>query len=377
LRILLTTDVAGGVWTYTEELAAELSARGHAVELVSFGGDPRPEHIAWVERQPGIGFTPLPHPLEWMPEPEPALSASGAALRAVADRFRPDVIHLNQFYPAALELGAPKVVVAHSDVLSWWRAVHGRDAPVDGWFTRYRGWVEAGLHGAHARIAPTAWMAMRVEEVFRSPPVAVIANGRSADLFSSGAADREPMVVTVGRLWDEGKGAADLARAARSLQGSAHVLAAGPVRHPAGGSDFPTDSPGLEWLGTLRPDQLREILCRSAVYVATSRYEPFGLAPLEAALSGCALVMTDIPPFRELWEDAALFYPPGDPTALTDRVRSLLSDPGVRRSLAQTAGERARDRFSPRRMTDGYLALYLEILTGPRASPPWAGTAHP
>ena len=39
----------------------------------------------------------------------------------------------------------------------------------------------------------------------------------------------------------------------------------------------------------------------------TALYEPFGLAVLEAAQAGCALVLSDIPTFRELWDGAALF----------------------------------------------------------------------
>ena len=48
---------------------------------------------------------------------------------------------------------------------------------------------------------------------------------------------------------------------------------------------------------------------RAAIYALPARYEPFGLSILEAALSGCALVIGDIPSLREIWADAALFVP--------------------------------------------------------------------
>jgi glycosyltransferase involved in cell wall biosynthesis len=107
---------------------------------------------------------------------------------------------------------------------------------------------------------------------------------------------------------------------------------------------------------------LRELLGRAAVYAATSRYEPFGLAPLEAVLAGCALVMTDIPTFRELWEGCALFYPPGDAAALASACRELLQDPHHRQALARAAGERARECYNPGRMAAGYEALYRRII---------------
>ena len=53
-------------------------------------------------------------------------------------------------------------------------------------------------------------------------------------------------------------------------------------------------------------------MARAAIFVSSSVYEPFGLAVLEAAGSGAALVLSDIPTFRELWDEAALFAPPGD-----------------------------------------------------------------
>jgi glycogen synthase len=364
VRILLTTDVAGGVWTYGEELCAELAARGHGVHLVAFGGEPRADQREWLRRNASVGFTVLPHPLEWMPEPEPEIAGSVPALREIVDRFSPDVIHLNQFYPGGFDLGAPALVTAHSDVLSWWRSVRGEAPPADAWFERYRRWVAAGLRGARARVAPSRWLATEVQATYDCGPVLPIHNGRSAALFPAGPPQREPLVLTAGRLWDEGKGAIDLARAAAALPAAARAVVAGPARHPAGGADFPVDSPGLEWRGVLPADELRRLLRRVAVYAATSRYEPFGLAPLEAALSGCALVMTDLPPFRELWEGCARFYAPGDAAALADQVRFLLSEPHARAELADAARRRALDRYSTRRMADAYEQVYARLASG-------------
>jgi glycogen synthase len=367
VRILLTTDVAGGVWSYTEELYDALVGRSHEVALVSLGGEPSRGQRLWLRSRPELLFTALPHALEWMPEPEPSLSRSADALRSAADRFRPDVIHLNQFFYGASDLGAPKLVVAHSDVVSWWRAVKAEEPPADAWFHRYRGWVEAGLAGAGARAAPSGWMARQAMEIYGAAPVEVVHNARSPARFPRGTATRDPVAVTAGRLWDEGKGVGDMVAAAALLERRrraelpAPVVVAGPARHPAGGRDFPTRSPGLRWAGILPSDGMTALLRRAAVYVATSRYEPFGLAPLEAALSGCALVMTNIPTFRELWDGAALFYEPGDSAALAEILRKLLDAPGRREPLADAAYARALDRFAPDRMAAAYETIYRRL----------------
>nr|MBA4159938.1 glycosyltransferase [Gemmatimonadota bacterium] len=228
MRVLLTTDVMGGVWSYTEELTDALLARGHSVALVSLGGEPRSEHRAWLAERPDVEFTALCYPLEWMPEPEPGLTASAGALHAIVRRSAPDVIHLNQFFYGAVDFGVPKLVAAHSDVVSWWEAVKGEAPPDDEWFARYRRWVEAGLAGADARVAPSAWMAGRVESIYRAGRVHTVHNARTpGPLVAAGRAERDPLVVTVGRLWDEGKGARDLAAVAGRLAGVGRVVVSG------------------------------------------------------------------------------------------------------------------------------------------------------
>jgi glycosyltransferase involved in cell wall biosynthesis len=245
-------------------------------------------------------------------------------------------------------------------VLSWWRVVKGEDAPDDPWFRRYTGWVRDGLAGASLRAAPSVWMASQAETIYGAGDVHAVHNGRGHSQAGSLHTARDPWVVAAGRLWDEAKGVGDLVGAAPDIPG--RVIVAGAAEHPAGGADFPRDTPGVEYAGMLPAAGLRELLGRAAVYAATSRYEPFGLAPLEAALAGCALVMTDIPTFRELWERCALFYPPGDVAALAAGCRELLQNPDRRQALAGAAGERASERYNPGRMAAGYEALYRKII---------------
>lgn len=363
MRILITTDLAGGVWTFAGELAAALAKREHQVALVTFGGEADRQRRHWLAEHPHIDSFNISAPLEWMPEPERGLHASVPKLQEVVDRFRPEVLHLNQFFYGAFEWGVPALLTAHSDVLSWWREVKGEPAPDDAWFRRYRGWVVAGLQGAQVRVAPTRWLARVTEQIFESPPVQTVYNAREpGPWFSSAAAVREPLVITAGRLWDEGKGARDLAEAAPWIGGGT-VMAVGAAAHPGGGANFPTGATGLQWVGKQPADELRRLFGRAAIYAATSRYEPFGLAPLEAALAGCALIMSDIATFRELWQDCALFYPTGDATELAACCGALLADAARRASLAAAARARALDLYAPGRMAAEYEAMYLKIVT--------------
>src|SRR4051812_8251002 len=125
MKILISTDTVGGVLTYTAELAAALEAGGDAVVVATLGPRlRRAQRQALPNQVHESGFR-----LEWMEDPWDDVAAAGEWLLQLEEDEQPDVIHLCSYAHGALPFQAPKVVVAHSDVLSWWRAVHGTEAP--------------------------------------------------------------------------------------------------------------------------------------------------------------------------------------------------------------------------------------------------------
>jgi glycosyltransferase involved in cell wall biosynthesis len=110
-------------------------------------------------------------------------------------------------------------------------------------------------------------------------------------------------------------------------------------------------------------------MSRAAIFVLPARYEPFGLAVLEAALAGCALVLGDIPSLREIWQDAALFAPTCEPDAIAAALAMLITDAPLRQHMGQRARSRALE-FSPRRTARAYLALYHEMSMSQKSPAP-------
>jgi glycosyltransferase involved in cell wall biosynthesis len=176
----------------------------------------------------------------------------------------------------------------------------------------------------------------------------------------------DTFVFTAGRLWDEGKNAAALDRAAARL--SVPVLAAGPTEGPNGAR---ITLGRIRPLGPLSPADVAQHLAAKPVFVSPARYEPFGLAVLEAAQAGCALVLSDIPTFRELWEGAAVFVAPDDDAALAGAIESVIADPALRRDLGVAAAERAR-RYSVESMVEGIVGIYGGALAHSAGRPPAA-----
>jgi glycosyltransferase involved in cell wall biosynthesis len=293
--------------------------------------------------------------LEWMDDPWEDVARAGDWLLLLEDEVRPDVVHLNGYAHGALPWRAPALVVAHSCVLSWWRAVKKESAPPK--YDRYRHEVRKGLDAAKLVVAPTAAMLRAL--IYEHGPVSracVIFNARLPELFRP--AGKEPLVFTAARLWDEAKNAAVLDSAAEGLAWP--VYAAGDTRHPDGSARAPA---ALRPLGALPQDVVAEWLGRASIYALPARYEPFGLSALEAALSSCALLLGDIPSLREVWGETALYLPPEDSAAWREGLRHLIARPDIRSRLGEASRRRAR-RYSPEIMAKEYLSAYQLLLQG-------------
>ena len=358
MHVLMTADTIGGVWTYTQELAIGLLRQGHRVTLVSMGALPRPEQTWWMRGLNGLDYRPTAYRLEWMQDAERDVEDSRAYLEALVSEVEPDVLHSNQYCYGDLPVDVARIVVAHSDVVSWWLGVHGSEPELTPWIGWYRDTVQRGLRGASAIVAPSKWMLSQVLDLYAPKrPSAVIYNGRSPGRFDPNR-KKEGFALSVGRLWDAGKQIKLLAEREQAI----------PV-HLAGCNKEPgKDTCEGRRSGELSPDHLRDLYSRASMYVATSRYEPFGLAPLEAALSKCALLLNDIPSFREIWGSAAHYFRTNDADDLADSIRKLHQDPQTSGRYAERAYQHALERLSAFRMTAEYEALYNAVRVGEAAA---------
>ena len=363
--MLLVADAVGGVFTHAIELARALITSRVRVVLATEGAELSADRRRAVASLRGVEHEGRPYRLEWMPDPWDDVAAAGRWLLALEERVRPDVVHTCELAHGALPFRAPKLVAAHSCVISWFEAVRGAPAPAE--WERYRAVVRAGLRGAGAVVTPTAWMARAlVRHHAPIPAPAVVPNGRDAGRFWPGP--KEELVLAAGRVWDEAKNVGALARVAPRLPWP--VFVAGDATAPGGDptaiaapASAPPTGRAATFLGRLPEEELARWLSRAAIFAHPARYEPFGLTVLEAALSGCALVLGDLESLRETWDGAALFVPPWNDDALVDAVSALVRDEGGRRALADAARQRGR-ALTPRRMATGYRAIYTALARG-------------
>ena len=115
---------------------------------------------------------------------------------------------------------------------------------------------------------------------------------------------------------------------------------------PAGSRRRRDASPDVESLGIVGDEELEQLYAHARAVLAPSRYEGFGLVPLEALAAGAWVVASGIPVHREVLGDAATYFGPGNAGEALDRLRTALAaSDGARRARADAGRERA-GRFS-------------------------------
>ncbi len=356
IRLLMTTDTVGGVWTYSCALATNLARSGVDVTLVTIGPRARPEQRAILKGSP-VRLMETDLALEWQDPEGRDIDEARRVLAALEARVRPDIIHLNSFREATFLWHAPTIVVAHSCVNSWALACRDTVWLNEPRWTRYTEQVATALDKTQVWVTPSQSFHDDITDIYRPhTPGVVIWNGIVSRALGGRKRDQ---ILAAGRLWDRGKNIETLTSAAPGLQWPVHVAG-------AGGANMPNS---VEWLGQISHDDLRARLQRAAIFVSSALYEPFGLSVLEAAAAGCALVLSNIPTFRELWSGAAVFFDPQDSQALHQILDGLCTDTAARVRLQGAAYEHSLSYALPR-TTEAYLSLYKDLLQSRQTNAP-------
>jgi glycogen synthase len=352
-RVLMTGDTVGGVWTYCIELCRALADHDVEIALCTMGREPSSAQLKEVKALDNVEYHPSEFRLEWMADPWEDVEFAGSWLLNIAEEFQPDLIHLNTFAHGDLQWGAPTLMVGHSCVFSWWQAVHGTRPP-RGWDT-YRRYVSAGVQAVDQVIAPSKAMLAELQRIYgRRENCSIIPN--ALPRAPKVEAAKKPFILCAGRLWDEAKNVSLLAQISVDLLWPVYV---------AGQCDKPDGSRAmvgsLKCLGELSRDDVAVWQQTASIYAAPAKYEPFGLAILEAAAAGCALVLSDIPSLRENWQGAAEFVDPRNPRAWIETLNRLTANSAQREQLAARARERAT-QFTIDRMANSYMQTYSQLI---------------
>lgn len=353
MRLLMTVDAVGGVWQYATELTRSLAPLGVETLLVVLG--PKPTDTQRSDIVAGVRLIDTGLPLDWLSDAELTRTAA-AELAAIARSEHVDLVHLNSpALAAGQSYPVPVVGVVHGCLATWWDAARVGE-PLDTAFGWHRDMMAQGLRSCDRVVAPSASFAETVRRVFALPGSPhVVHNGRSLPEVS-GTSGTAHSALTAGRLWDEVKNLRTLDAVASQL--SVPFYAAGDARAPHGET---AQALHLQLLGQLDSPTLAARLAQQPVFVSAATFEPFGLAVLEAAGAGCPLVLSDIPTFRELWSDAAMFVDAHDGDGFARAIETILQTPDCHAALSHASQERARV-YTPDRMAGAMAQHYRDLL---------------
>lgn len=309
-RVLLLTDGAAAPWRWSVDLARQFSRRGLEVILAAAGDALTPWQAWEAKGMSGIDLREAPpgQARTWL---------TGLDLRAKAD-----VVHL---------VGCPRFAV-----LPWRAPLVTTVCDVPATETEWGELIQA-VRSSHQAVSPARALAAAVESRYSGPPSwSVIRHTCEGSQFRPGIKER--FILSTARPSDPAEDLAALEWVAPHLRW-----------------------PVLCTLGMLPAPELADWYSRAPLFVLPARRKTFSLSALEAALSGCALVLTNLPGLREVWEDDAVYVPPGDRLALGAALTDLIHHPSRRHDLGDRAAERARS-FRLQEMTDCYLNAYHEAV---------------
>ncbi len=118
------------------------------------------------------------------------------------------------------------------------------------------------------------------------------------------------------------------------------------------------------FLGNLTADQIPGWYQNVSIMVACPRYEPFGITPLEAMASGCAVVASRTGAFEYIVESGKTgeLIPTDDVNALADAVKKLMTDVSTIELMGRAGRARVTAEFSIEKEAQGIADVYRAVL---------------
>jgi glycogen(starch) synthase len=363
--------VVGGLGVHVAGLARAQAARGHEVWVLTAGsGRTGAAGAAPAGLASGARAGAGPHVRRVGPRPGP----DGGPFLWQLDRLGALMVRAALADPALARPGRRRVVHAHDWLVAapairlaaFWRAPlvatfhateQGRHGPAalsaDAYAAAVAGWEMRLSRAARVRIAPSASLAAEVAAL-GDGPVAVVPGGFDPGRRAPRRAPVPGRILAAARLVPE-KGLDTLLTAVamltdRGVDAHLHVAGDGPLAAPLAGRLAALGLGGrVRLLGRLGAGALAEERARAWVFAAPSRYEPFGLAALEAVTDGVPLVASRVGGLAEWAVGVASLVEAGDGAALAHALAAALRAPArdvrreVRAALAHLAwGEVAR-----------------------------------
>ncbi len=245
---------------------------------------------------------------------------------------------------AALRSPGPKVATFHADPPGWVSVLYRSLHPWVRSLRAPRTMVTAVSRQAAVAL-PTRW-----------GPEQIIPNGVETVTGPAAVERRRGRVVFLGR--DEPRKGLSVLLEAWPLIRKGHPRAELVVM----GAERPNPPEGTAFLGRVSSEVKDRTLRSAEIYVAPNLGgESFGIVLVEAMAAGCAVIASDLRPFRDVAGAAARYFAPGSVVGLVEQVDEVLNSPSVSGRMSAAGTERAGD-FSWDRIGPAYRECYEKVI---------------
>jgi phosphatidylinositol alpha-mannosyltransferase len=330
----------GGVQDQVVSLVSWLRQDGHVAWAVApgSGGPDGTRHVGGVLGVP-VNRSRAP------------INLSPLAVRRVAAAVSDaDVVHVHEPFVPSVGLGvlfadtAPRVGTFHSD-------------PGAGVRGLYRIGVAVFRRLSRRLAVATAVSPVARDAVAGFVDARIVPNGLDVAALGSDTEKVPGRVVFVGR--DERRKGLDVLLQAwpivRSVVPHAELRVISTAR---------TSGPaGVTFLGRVDGEtKCAELAAASVLCAPNLGGESFGLVVAEGMAAGCAVVASDLPAFKAVAGEAAVYVRAGDSNALAAALAEMAGDAAAA-AAAGEASRRAAQRFDRSVVLGGYVGAYLDALS--------------
>jgi len=107
--------------------------------------------------------------------------------------------------------------------------------------------------------------------------------------------------------------------------------------------ELKNDNNRIKYLGgNLTDSEIIKYYSNARLFAFTSYYEGFGIPPLEAQACGTPILLSNIPVFKEIYSDSALYCDPFSVEDIKDKIRILIDDKILQKLLIEKGYENTR-----------------------------------
>lgn len=115
--------------------------------------------------------------------------------------------------------------------------------------------------------------------------------------------------------------------------------------------------------GIINDEELVQLYNHARLLILPSFYEGFGLPPLEAMACGCPVIVSDIPPLKEVCGEAAFFITPSSVESIMNGLIIMIKDEKLRSKLIEKGYKQAA-RFKKEKIEAAYSRELKKVLAG-------------